>query len=630
MAAFTFGFTFGEAYYDGGLTLSEDVSSHLFDVALGGHRYMIDWNAEVPLRYAPVPFTRAQSDDTKQPGEQTINPEGFWRRTGESWHLGAGQEYYDREDSVFTRFRSSKGADVWTRFQWSLLNDTDQKDSSANTNLRLAVAGSRLYYTDGATLSHISDVLPNTPTQTAVTGHPVIASSSITSDGFNVWTAHGTSGIYKTTRTTAAMASHITGTVAHVAYVRNRVIAANAGSIYDVTALAKGGAPGALPAALYTHANTDFQWVDFAEMNGFIYAAGYSGDKSLIYRFAITDDATALTAPTVAGQLPDGEIVTHLNGYLGNFLFIGSEQGWRLGVATGTNGDLRLGQQVLTPDPVLASEPQDEFIWYGLGRYDSTSSGLGRLSTGTFTDLDNIVPAYASDLMVAGQSNVQSIVTFQGVRVFTLSQLGLYAEDPTRLVAEGTIDTGLISYNMTEAKVGIWFDIQYSYGNYGYEVFASYDGSPFVPIGSHVSGAGIEETSSATMFLGAVRAATTEFRLKLTRDGTNPLLAHMFKSWLFRVQPTAEPTDYIYATILLADVIENLDGQDVILDTYAELDFLAMVRRARSLLRWEQQEVRSNNVFLEDIDLIYHSLASGMEGKVGYNGSALLKMKVVN
>jgi hypothetical protein len=587
---------------------------------------MIDWKAERPLVYAPVPFTRAQSDDSDKPGEQTVNPEGLWRRSGESWHFGAGQIDFDRKESNEFRFNTSQGVEVFEKFQFSLLKDTDDKELSADSNLRTVVAGTRLYYTHGANLDFYTDITPTTPTPTAVTGHPANASTSIATDGFNIWTAHGTQGIYKTTRTTGAMASHITGTVNLLGYVRNRVMAAAGRTIYDVTALAMGAAPGALPAALFTHPNTDFVWVDFAENNGFIYAAGFSGDKSLIYKISITDDATALGAPAVAGPLPDGELVTHINGYLGNFLFIGTTRGYRLALALDT-GELRIGALVETPMPVLASEPQGDFIYYSLGDFSSTHSGIGKLSTNFFTDIERLVPAYASHLMMTGQANILSIVTFQDLLVFTVDGVGLFAEHQTRLVEEGYIDTGRITYGQTEPKIGIWFDFQHSEQVGGHEVLASFDGSAFISLGTHTGDEDIH--SAVTIFVGIVTASAFEYRLKLTRDPTDDTKGLTFRSWLFRAQPTAEPTDYIYATVIIAEEVPDINGVAYIMDTHEERDHLTQLRRSRSLARWEQGHA-SNNVILEDFELVYKNLSQGEEGRNGFNSSCLLKMKVVN
>lgn len=617
---FRFGVRFGTSYY-GGTSSTTTIVPHLVDVALGGHGYLIDWQAPDPLTYTAAETIREQADQSDSPGEQSLNREGWWRRSQSSWHVGAGQEFYDNKDSNPFRFDDSQGVDIWDKWKLALLRDTTEKTSSANTNLRLAVAGGRLYFTDGATLSFYTDIIAGSAT--TVTGTPATAPTSIVSDGFNIWTAHVAAGIYKTTRTTATTASHITGTISLLGYVRNRVLAADAGSIYDITVLAMGGTPGALPAALFTHANTDFQWVGFAEGSGNIYLAGFSGDKSLIYRTAVKEDGTALTIPIVAAELPDGEVVTSVQGYLGKFIAIGTTKGWRLAVV-GSSGDLVIGARVDTPTSVLAFEGQEEFIWYGLGSFTATSTGLGRMSTATFSDLENLVPAYASDLMVTGSGNIQSIVTFQDIRVFTVSGDGLYHESTTDYVPSGSVDSGKITFGLTEPKIGLWLDHTHQVHEGTLEIFVAVDGGAFVSIGTHEG----HILPLPTFALGEVSAQTFEIRIVVSR-AVDPTMAPELLSWLLRVQPQPEVTRMIYATVLIAPEITSLDGLPLTYDTAAERRFLESSHASKNVVTWQQGDT-SESVILENYKWDPDRLNYYPDGPRGDNVSCVLKLKVVS
>jgi hypothetical protein len=55
---------------------------------------------------------RDSVDQSVQPGEGAINPQGLWRRSQSSWHYGAGQQYSDAADSEAFRFHESKGVNV--------------------------------------------------------------------------------------------------------------------------------------------------------------------------------------------------------------------------------------------------------------------------------------------------------------------------------------------------------------------------------------------------------------------------------------------------------------------------------------------------------------------------------------
>lgn len=489
-------------YHHGSAPVTGEVP-HPYSLAIAGRTYVIDtkrdWGRE------SIPLLRGQADQSPRPGEVSLNPDDLWRRNVESWHHGAGQTWNDREDSDPHRFRASKGVDVWTKWGASLLPDTDEKLSSASTNLLLVAVGTRLYAADNQTLKYTSDITVDSPTWTSVTGTPAAAITGLTSDGYNVWAAYSANGVWVTNRTIGTASAYVTGapTVTALGYVKGRLMVAVGPSIYNVTA------SGALPTVLLTHANTDFAWVGFAEGQGFIYAAGYSGDKSLIYRIAVKTDGTGLDAPVVAGELPDGEIVRSVGGYLG-FVLIGTDQGVRFALGDSA-GNLEIGALIETGSAVRCFEGQDRFAWYGLTNPDAVSTGLGRLDLSVFTAPNT--PAYASDLMVTGQGAVLSVATFQELRVLAVSGLGIYAQD-TDLVPEGHIDGGLVGYNLPDPKVAMFADVRHDplAGTIGPSI--SVDEGTFTTLGT----SNAQGSVGKKFPLGGKRGDRFETRLTLTRD----------------------------------------------------------------------------------------------------------------
>lgn len=618
---FGFGDVYGSSYYDGGGVAA--LAPYVYDVALGGHPYLLDWGAQVsepPLRFDPVPLTKQQQDTSSSPGEQSINPEALWRRLRESWHLGAGQVDADREESSPYRFRASFGVDVLSeRNQACLLHSTTQKAASVNSNLQLIVVGSRLYFMNGTAFGYYTDIAAGSIT--AVTGLPGTAPTSVATDGFNIITAHEAAGVYKTTRTTGASASHITGSVSLVGFVRGRFLAAFNNHIYDITALTVGSS-GALPSSVYTHGNTDFDWVGFAEGSGWIYAAGFSGDKSLIYKTAVREDGTALDQFSVAAELIDGEIVTSISGYLGRFITIGTTKGWRLAVVT-DSGDLSVGVLVSTPNPVLAFEAQGQFIWFGWGGYDVAETGLGRMSTEAFVNTQLLQPAYASDLMVHGQSaNVTSIVTFDDRLVFTVDGVGLYYEADS-LEAEGWIDSGRVTYGTNEPKVGLWFNVQHAGDQGEVEVLVSSNESAFVTVGTRDA----SQQPMERLSIGELTATGFEFRVKLARSAADNTQGPCLLSWLFRSQPRSEVTYTILATIRLAPFLQTLNGTDVPVDVYSEIDYLERLHTSKEVTTWEQSG-RIYSVIVDEFTAPFVSLINNQDGLgLTANSSVTLKLK---
>src|SRR3954469_11975817 len=153
-------------YFTGGTTSTAIPFS--WPVAINGRNYMLD---EQPItafsrwQIETIPLLKQQFDSNKVSAESSINPQGFWRRGQDSFHHGAGQTYRDRDDAADQyRFRASKGLDPWTRYEMNLLPDTEQKKSSAELKVLLAVAGDRLYLAAGAAVWYTLDVTAMAPT----------------------------------------------------------------------------------------------------------------------------------------------------------------------------------------------------------------------------------------------------------------------------------------------------------------------------------------------------------------------------------------------------------------------------------------------------------------------------------
>jgi hypothetical protein len=410
-----------------------------FDVYLGGHGYMIDTKFMDDFGWQTVPAIRQQADSAERPNEGTLNPESAWRRAIDSWHLGAGQDWYDKPDSSPYRFRSSKGIDPWTKYALTLHHDTLLERSSSENNLYLASAGGRLYTSDGNEVWATGVGTTSFVATTGLTANPV---TSLASDGTNLYVASA-GGLYSTAGGTA-FTSYATGAPTLVRYVRGRLIVAVGKAVYNVTA--SGGAITA-GTVLLDHPNAGWTWTDAAEGARYIYLAGYAGDKSLIYRSSIKEDGTGLDVAVPAAELPDGEVARSITGYLG-YMVIGTDKGVRFAVAD-NDGGLTLGSLIRTTSPVLCAEGQDRFVWFGLTNYDSTSTGLGRLDLQNFAA--DLTPAWASDLMGTAQGDVQSVVTYLGDRWFTVAGIGAFAEQDTS-VASGELVTGRITYGIPDDK----------------------------------------------------------------------------------------------------------------------------------------------------------------------------------
>lgn len=159
-----------------------------------------------------------------------------------------------------------------------------------------------------------------------------------------------------------------------------------------------GGTPPTLPTAKYTHPNTAWTWTSFAESGSAIFAAGYAGASSAIYRFTLQADGTVptLSQGTVTARLPLGEQVHSIFCYLGRFLAIGTNKGLRIGLVD-DNGNVEYGPlSIVTTTPVKCLAGQDRFVYCGATNYLSGLSGLCRVDLSA--ELADGRYAYATDL----------------------------------------------------------------------------------------------------------------------------------------------------------------------------------------------------------------------------------------
>jgi hypothetical protein len=94
-----------------------------YDVAIGGMPFIYATSDARPHIRQTAPFKKQQFDNGAEPGEQSL--EGWWLRSQSSFHSGTGIKFYDPSagETVAHRFTDSKGVNVWTKGQVTLLKD---------------------------------------------------------------------------------------------------------------------------------------------------------------------------------------------------------------------------------------------------------------------------------------------------------------------------------------------------------------------------------------------------------------------------------------------------------------------------------------------------------------------------
>jgi hypothetical protein len=541
-----------------------------FHVAINGRPYMLD-QANDAYGDVSIPRTRPQADSSQLTSERSLNPEGLWRRSVETCHRGAGQRYLDMPDSLPDRFWRSQGIDCWTRGVVTLLPESDAKRASANTNLDLEVCGDRLYVLDGDALVFTDDITPGGPSFTNVdpVATAIASPTSLASDGKNVYVVDGVDVYYTSKFSTdyqTACGTPIPGDV--IRYAKGRLFVLD-GNVWQELV----GTVGTLEASVvFEHPNDDFAWVDVAGGASHIYAAGFSGDKSLIYRTEIMDDATSLNAPSVCVTLPDGEIVRSLGVYL-SFLLIGTDRGLRF-AALNDNGSVTLGQLLPLDNAVFCFEGQDRFVWFGWTNYTTSSTGLGRLD---LSILNEALPAYATDLMSDTQGAVKDVVTFQNRRVYAIQSDGVWAEADNK-VASGTIDSGLFSYGITEQKTALFIDTQWTKSAGAFLRHFSVDDATFEQVAGNEVTSG-ERGGDQTVGLSERRGRLFETRYELFRDPGDLTQAPKLSRSTVRSQQAARPGIRRRWPLLLHGRVNTADDGEAVVDVQAERDLLEELHR---------------------------------------------------
>lgn len=489
-------------------------------VSLDGRAYLLDLASE-QFSYETIPMLNPQlQQSADQVSESSLNPEGLWRRSQESWHKGAGQTYLDKTDSDAARFRSSLGVNVWDKGEISLLHSVNKLYTGNPLHL---VWQFGLIVSDGVNLIRYTDVYtPGAGTVIDINvAEPDQPVTSLIAFGVGVLAAVGTNGIHSSDGISGFHYSDLQADI--IAYVAGRLMAARGPSIYNITATP------AAPAALYTNPDSLATWIGFATAKGFIFAGATNlfTSNSYVYKTSVKPDGTALDIPSISAPLPEGEQLTAIYGYL-NFILLGTNQGVRFAVPD-TNGNLEIGALIETGGAVFCFEGQGPFIWFGWSNYDGSHTGIGRCDLRTI--VGGVAPAYATDLMAVDQGNVRSIVTdpSRDRRIFAVQGSGVYVESGDK-TSTAEINSGYITYDLPEEKEARFVDVRYRELRGSDTVYLSTQDSSFQFLRTNTP-LDYEKRIPAGNLIGDMHEIKHVFTRDLSDPTTGPILTrHTLKS----------------------------------------------------------------------------------------------------
>jgi hypothetical protein len=609
LTRFTTPFYPAPSFYTGGA--STKLVPDVFPVAINGRPYLIDQKSGQFARGYEA-RVRDSVDQSTAPGEAAINPQGLWRRGEVSWHRGAGQKYADTADAQDYRFFSSKGVNPWTKGQLTLLNATKLSLASTATTAHTVVQDGRVYVSLNADVKYTTDPYASTPTWSDATGEPGGNCAAMATDGSRIYLAFPSDGVRVIDPATSISA--ISG---------SKFV--NSSDSYYMLGFAKGFMFGSYDHILHTISaggsknahvtpdDTQFRWIGVATGQSAIYAAGYAGKKSLIYKITIKNDGT-LDAGIVALELPTGEVVSAISGYLG-YILIGTNKGVRFATPDSA-GNLNAGQIIPTSGSVTKFTSEDRFSWFTWTNYDGTSGGLGRLDLSTLTAENT--PAYATDLMYDSTNTINGLITYENKRCFWVSGVGIVAEDTSNLVATGEIVTGTYRWGIPDRKFVAKLDIRTTPLVGEVTPSISLDSGAYEALTPHSTANTTEHvaTGAQTKFI----EAKFKFELDRATATTGPTLTR----WMARAYATPARSEVFRVPLLLHKTLKVKDSE-YNFDVNYELSLLRdLINNPRVITYQENFEAYS--VIMEDLQF---NIEDGFERTWDLEGTCIVTMRSV-
>jgi hypothetical protein len=423
----------GSSTPDVGLAIAVDVgivstggiwqnTNESYDVALGGLPFFYAINDARPYIRQTAPFRKEQFDNGAEPGEQSLT--GWWLRSQSSFHGGSGIKFYDPSagETVAHRFTDSKGVNVWTKGQVTLLKDTATTHYTTGpiqTNGKPFQVARSIEYngTDGVLLWDEYDVDKIAADGTVThfidyvsgTDYPVQA---ICDDGtYAYWIVNllntGTPRlrVYKKLLTGVSGAGDtlmisdngITVNTATMEYIKDRIVMGINNKIYEISSSAT-----SLPSPIYTHSDTDIVFSSITASGPAIYVAGYSGTQSSIFKFTLNTSGVmpTLTSAITAAEMPVGEIIHKIYYYLG-YMMIGTSKGIRAAIVSDQDGSINYGPLIVeTTQPCYDFAASNHYIWCATG----VDGAPGVIRIDLSNEIEPLRFAYANDLYVSGTS----------------------------------------------------------------------------------------------------------------------------------------------------------------------------------------------------------------------------------
>jgi len=605
-----------------------------YEVAFASLPFFIASSEDQPYRRVTAQYRKQQIDQTREAGEQTLT--GWWVRSQSSFHYGAGIKYFEpqQEESLRFQYTESKGLDVWTRGQTTLLNDTASFYAGAAAAQMIGVndgTNDCILVTDGTAMKKITT--GGTSTTYTQTGTPATI-FSVTTNGkqyFFINGSHVHRGNLAGTTSDTEIYNASSTTRATIRYVKQRLIAAIGSAIYE---LDPNNASGALPAALFTHPNSSWVWSSISEGPQAIYISGYdpNGTSSAVFKIGLDTANTTtlgfpeLLPPTVVIDMPQGERINDFDVYLGLYAVLATNLGFRVGVSD-ANGDIQYGPLLFDDAPCNAIAFRDRFAY--ISTLVDGAAGLVRVDLSTTVIPGTLFFPWAWDLIAAGTTTTATQVAFFGNsdRAAFSNGNNIWAESTTSLVASGYLRTGYIRYNTLETKIYKLLQARVDTINGGISIESIDAKDVTYSIGTFLQGTAVPEINvsyptTAQEYLG--------FKFTFTRSSLDATKGPLFTGYQLKSLPAVPRQRLIQYPVFCydheSDKFKNEIGYEG--SAYNRLSQLEAIENVGDTIR--VQDFRTNESYLgiiEEMDFINKTPEDKRFS--GFGGTLLVTIRTV-
>ena len=624
-----------------------------YDVAIAGIPFFLGIKDDRPYERATAPFRKEQFDSQTNPGEQSLT--GWWLRSQNSFHTGEGFKYYDPLSNPYAttistnsyRYYKSLGVEVMDEVGEVSLLRKPVLTQATTTGLGIetvTVAGAdRILMHDGNTLKITDGTTSSMTTISAGVNTNIYAFAN---DGLNAYyidAAH----VVKVALTGGSTSTvrNISGTVttAAMGYVKQRLVVGINNVLYEMTTTTGGGS---LPTPIYTHPNSSWVWTSIAEGGNAIYAAGYSGANSAVYKFTLATDGgmPTLTYGVVAVVMPDGEIIHNIHVHLMSYMAIGTNLGVRVGDIDNTTGNVTYGPIIIkTERPVRGFDTHDSYIYCSSSFTDETTGlnrpGIFRINLAS--EIETLRFAYQTDIYPESISEGEAVdVCWLGRTkrlaflcgtvtnaITTVGNLGLFVQSATEVYTSGYIQTGYIRFNTLEHKnfkrlTGLG---DFRYGSLSMQT-VDVDGTRY-DVNSYDVAIGNPE-STITQPAGPQDAIALRFTL--FRDATDITTGPTFKGYQLKALPGNPRNRIIKAPLMNFDIETDKYNTTVGYEGRA-FDRLAELETAESvgdIVSWQDFRTgETQQVLIEQV--LFNSSTPPDKKLTGFGGIISLTIRTV-